>query len=66
MVSENWHLRRSDELGHLNGQGEILNAYTIVTMGFFFQNVYVEDLEENKIMDLMEIIVINEVTKKTQ
>jgi hypothetical protein len=35
-VSENWHLRRSNELGHLIGQGEIWNAYTIVARTFFF------------------------------
>jgi len=31
-----------------------------------FQNFYLEDQEENKNMDLMEIIVTNEVIKKTQ
>jgi len=67
MVSENWHLGRSDELGHLTGQDKVWNAYTIVARTrFFFQNIYLEDLEENKNMDLMEIIVTNEVTKKTQ
>jgi hypothetical protein len=33
--------------------------------GFFLQNVYLEDLEEEENMDLTEIIVTNEVTKKT-